>query len=288
MCWSLQVSLGSWALVGALSVFLWHRNWKNDRWFAALLLFVGQARLGPSGRGAALRQKWKIMARNSEAVSDGRQVPAACAAQSSPPHDRIRGCQTAHPPPAFHSCPSSQVQGFEAALWLDQGCRGANQAATWALLGWISLEPLAHSVIVLACTPRKARSPAQWALAAAAAAFAAAFAAAAGAPMDAAPQGWCSRPCGMADCGAHLRWPWVANINDSWRLAFLAFLAAPLAFMRPWSHALAGAAYAFATFAIAHALFNPAEVFESMWCWLAVGGFAVPLLLGRPPARVRA
>ncbi|KAL4443988.1 hypothetical protein ABPG75_011725 [Micractinium tetrahymenae] len=219
MCWSLRVSLGSWALVAALAAFLWRRAWRNDRWFAALLLFVGQ------------------------------------------------------------------VQALEAVLWLDQGCSGPNQAATWVLLGWVSLEPLAHSLIALACTPRKARSAAQWVLAAAAAAFAAAFAAAAAGPPGAARQGWCSRPCGAADCGAHLRWSWVPNINAAWHLAFLAFLATPLAFMRPWSHAIAAAAYAFATFAAAHVVFNPAEVFESMWCWLAVGGFAVPLVLGRPPAK---
>lgn len=207
-----------------------------------------------------------------------------------PGHSRASAAPHPHCPPHPPTHPHFvlQVQGFEAALWLDQGCRGANQVATWVLLGWISLEPLAHSLVALACTPCKARSIGQWLLAAAAAAFAAAFAAAGAGKPGAALPSWYSRPSGAADCGAHLRWPWVANITDSWRLAFLAFLAAPLSFMRPWQHAISGAAYACATYAAAHVLFSPAEVFESMWCWLAVGGFAIPLLLGRRPTPARA
>jgi len=211
MCWSLNVSLGSWALVVALSALLWRRSYPNDRWFALFLLFVGQ------------------------------------------------------------------VQLCEVVLWLDQGCSGANQAASWLLLGVIALEPLAHSLIALGCTPAKQRSHFQKLLPLVAAAFAAAFAATA-APGTA---DWCSLPCDGGTCGRHLKWNWTANINDAWRLAFLVFLAAPLASMRPLSQAAVGAAYAFLTFAAAHVLFNSHAVFESMWCWLAVGGYSVPLLTGR-------
>lgn len=69
-----------------------------------------------------------------------------------------------------------------------------------------------------------------------------------------------------------------------WLLAFLAALAAPLATLRPVPYAAAACTYAGGTFAAAYAMFQPWAVFESLWCWLAVGGFAVPLLMGRPPA----
>ena len=59
------------------------------------------------------------------------------------------------------------------------------------------------------------------------------------------------------------------------------FLVAPLATMQPMLPAAAGAAYGCATFAAAHILFNKWAAFESMWCWLAVGGFIVPLLLNQ-------
>jgi hypothetical protein len=216
MCWSLEVSLGSYAAVCALSALLWRRNWRGDRWYAALLGFVGQ------------------------------------------------------------------IQACEAALWLDPGCTGLNQAASVLLLGVICCEPAAHAAIALALGPAGKRPRRrQAALLALSAAFGLALAAVAarGAP------DWCARPCAAPACGRHLRWSWTAAINDAWRLAFFTLLAAPLAFLRPVAHAAAGAAYAAATFSAAHYLFNPYAAFESMWCWLAVGAYAVPLLLGRPPAR---
>lgn len=179
-----------------------------------------------------------------------------------------------------------QIQGCEVLLWLDQGCRGTNQAASGALLAVIVLEPLAHALIAIACPPAKQHRGAQWALAAASAAFGAALAAVAAPPTA----DWCSLPCTAPACGRHLHWAWTTHINDAWRLAFFALLAAPVAFMRPVAHAATGAAYAAATFAAAHYLYNTGAAFESMWCWLAVGGYAIPLALcrrpgGRPPRR---
>ena len=81
-----------------------------------------------------------------------------------------------------------------------------------------------------------------------------------------------------------LQWGWAAALTPAWLLAFLAALAAPMATLRPASYAAAACAYTGATFAAAYAAFHPWAVFESMWCWLAVGGFAVPLLMGRPAA----
>ena len=37
MCWSLRVSLGSYAIVCVLSAALLRRNWQTDRWFALWL-----------------------------------------------------------------------------------------------------------------------------------------------------------------------------------------------------------------------------------------------------------
>lgn len=226
MCWSLRVSAVSWAIVACLSTFLWRRNWRNDRWWAALLGFVGQ------------------------------------------------------------------VQLLEGLLWLDQGCTGLNSAASKALLVLITLEPVAHSLIALACTPRKQRTTGQRLWVACAAAFAAAFAAAAlggqGSTGDGSPVDWCSLPCSLPICGAHLRWGWAVNINDRWHVAFLLALAAPLAGMRPASHAVVGTACALATWLAARLLFDSTTVFESMWCWLAICTFAVPLTMARPPVPGRA
>ena len=84
-----------------------------------------------------------------------------------------------------------------------------------------------------------------------------------------------------------LQWAWAdfLQVTPAWHAAFFALLAAPLLTMRPPRFAAASFAYALASFAAAYALFQPWAVFESMWCWLAVGGFCVPLALGRPPAR---
>lgn len=188
-----------------------------------------------------------------------------------------------------------QVQLLEALLWLDQGCTGLNQAASWALLAVVSLEPLAHSLVALLRTPPKLRTRGQRVLTAAAACFAAVFAAAALGAINSsgghpAAVDWCSLPCSTSSssgsgstCGRHLRWGFAANLGDSWRLAFLLFLIAPWASMRPATDAALAAAYSVLTFAAAHHLFSSQAAFESMWCWLAVGGVGVALMLGRPP-----
>ena len=221
MCWSLRVSLASYATVCALSALLWRRNWQTDRWFAAFLAFVGQ------------------------------------------------------------------IQGCEVLLWLDQGCRGTNQAASGALLAVIVLEPLPGS------RPHSHRLPARQA-----------------APRCAMGTGsgergvW--RGLGRRGSAAHGRLVLAAlhrarlrpapalGLDDPHqrRLApgLLRPAGTPVAFMRPVAHAATGAAYAAATFAAAHYLYNTGAAFESMWCWLAVGGYAIPLALcrrpgGRPPRR---
>ena len=217
MCWSLRVSLGSYAIVCVLSAALLRRNWQTDRWFALWLLFVGQ------------------------------------------------------------------VQILEAGMWLDQECGWLNQAANAALLCVIALEPLVHTLISLHCTPAKLRSPHQKTLAYVAAANVALFLAVSVPGTDS----WCSRPCG-AD--AHLRWPWAENISDPLRLAFLLHICTPFAFMRPLAHGVLGAGVTAAIFAASFFLWGGATTFESMWCWLAIIGFGVPLLLCRrpPPATPRA
>lgn len=45
MCWSLPVSIGSYAIVCALAAVLLKRNWQTDRWFALWLVFVGHVQL---------------------------------------------------------------------------------------------------------------------------------------------------------------------------------------------------------------------------------------------------
>lgn len=94
-----------------------------------------------------------------------------------------------------------QVQLLEALLWLDQGCTGLNQAASKALLGLISVEPLMHALIALACTPTKQRTAAQRTLPFVSAAFAVAFAA----QGVSGTQSWCCLPCDGGTCGRHLK-----------------------------------------------------------------------------------
>lgn len=210
MCWSLEVSLGSYAIVCALSAVLLRRNWQNDRWFALWLLFVGQ------------------------------------------------------------------VQILEAGMWLDQECGWLNQAANAALLAVIGFEPLVHILISLYYTPPELRSPHMKLVTFVAAGNVALF-------LGLAVPGttdWCSRPCG-AD--GHLRWPWTDNIMQPLPFAFLLHICAPFAFMRPLSHGVAAAATTAIIFATSFFLWGGATTFESMWCWLAIFGFAVPLLLSRPP-----
>lgn len=80
-----------------------------------------------------------------------------------------------------------------------------------------------------------------------------------------------------------LQWGWANSLTASWQLAFGAVLVAPLAALRPPQFAVAMCGYGGISFGIAYVLFQPWAVFESMWCFIAVGGFAVPLALGRPP-----
>jgi hypothetical protein len=60
--------------------------------------------------------------------------------------------------------------------------------------------------------------------------------------------------------------------------------------MRPVAHGALGAGVTAAIFAASFFLWGGATTFESMWCWLAIIGFGVPLLLCRrpPPATPRA
>lgn len=78
-----------------------------------------------------------------------------------------------------------------------------------------------------------------------------------------------------------LQWGWASTLTPAWHVAFLALLAAPFLALQPGYYAAAVCAYALATFAGARVLFHPGG-FESMWCWLAVGAYAIPLALGRP------
>lgn len=211
MCWSLSVSVGSYAIVCVLAASLFYRNWSTDRWFALWLLFVGQ------------------------------------------------------------------IQLCEVALWADQDCGLLHRAANVVLLGVISLEPLVHCMIAHACTPPKLRSGQMLQTLAHMSAL---FAAVLWAVSLSGVESWCSYPCGAE---GHLKWPWVANLNVFPRFTFLLLICAPFAAMRPASHGAAGAAFTAGLFAISYALSHTTTTFESMWCWLAVFGFAVPFALNRRP-----
>ena len=65
MCWSLRVSLGSYAIVCVLSAALLRRNWQTDRWFALWLLFVGQVQILEAGMWLDQECGWLNQAANA-------------------------------------------------------------------------------------------------------------------------------------------------------------------------------------------------------------------------------
>lgn len=160
-------------------------------------------------------------------------------------------------------------------MWLDQECRGANQVVNMVLMAVILAEPFGHALIAL----KYAAKPG-WGL-----------------PLLAGVSGvfvvlmafginpYADRLCALPitvghPLERHLRWGWIPPNSDYFRIFFTVLLAAPFFWLTPRAHSAIYILYTLSTASVTRALLKGGASFESMWCWLAVGGSLLPFVLG--------
>ena len=158
-------------------------------------------------------------------------------------------------------------------MWKDQKCSGANQKATMALMVVIGAQPLGHTLIAYTYSQRKRDWAARTLIGLAALAFTASYVNAI--------RPFADRLCSLpgTDAARHLVWAWIAPVEDAGRVGFLATLVLPFVLMSPGRHAAVYIAYTSAIWGIAMFWWVHQAAFESLWCWFAVIGSALPFLL---------